>query len=107
MCLGWNKKHGLLIFKICGWFSGRGPTQLSKADGGQYVCFDWGVMDAGWGATGVRTSARLASESAPVWNDSSQQNRDAHILMTTAEITAHIKMFMGSTKQCTSVDDAD
>lgn len=29
------------------------------------------------------------------------------ILMTTGEITAHITMFVGFTKQYTSVDDAD
>lgn len=86
MCLGWNIKHGPLIFKICGcpgFFRLRADTTVcppplhvvavNEADGGQYVCFDWGVMDAGWGASGVRTSARLASESAPVWNDSSHR----------------------------------
>ena len=62
----------------------------------------------GDGERGVRTAARLASESRSVWDDSSHRTEtQAHTLMTTGEITTHITIFMGFTKQYTSVDDTD
>lgn len=57
---------------------------------------------------GSGAAARLASESGPVWDDSSHTTQtNTHILMTTGEITAHITTSVGFTKQYTSVDDAD
>lgn len=65
-------------------------------------------MEAGWEGRGVRTAARLASESGSVWDDSSHRTEtQTHIFTTTGEITAHITMFMGFTEQYASVDDAD
>lgn len=57
---------------------------------------------------GPSPAARLASESGPVWDDSSHTTQtNTHTFMTAGEFTAHTTMFTGFTKQYTSVDNAD